>query len=130
MKSVLLLRSLVLLAALVLSGCSTQMYSGDRQPKENVARIKENSKQFMSVYFVTLWEVNGRRVHDTTFGIDVPPGRTNITVLLHSPPTASNSVGYRKVRRTFTAKAGHVYTLDGEGGTLRIKEENKLKPKE
>ena len=130
MKSILLVRSLVLAAALVLSACSTQMYSGERQPKENVARIKENSKQFMSVYFVTLWEVNGRRVHDTTFGIDVPPGRTTITVLVHSPPTAANSVGYRKVRRTFNAKAGHEYTLDGAGGTLRIKEENRIKPKE
>lgn len=110
-------------AVLLAASCSTQMYSGDRQGKENVARLKENSKQFMSPYFVTLWEVNGVRVHDTTFGIDVPPGRVNVTVLVHSPPTSSNSVGYRTVRRTLTAKAGHVYTFDGEGGSLTIREE-------
>ena len=109
--------------ALILSSCSTQMYSGSRLPKENVARIKEKSTNFMSVYFVTLWEVNGRRVHDSTFGIDVPPGRTQVTVLLHSPPTSSNTVGYRRVRRTFTAKAGYLYTLDGAGDKLTIRGE-------
>lgn len=117
-------RALLLgLAVLLSASCSTQMYSGSRLPKENVARIKENSKDFMSAYFVTLWEVNGRRVHDTTFGIDVPPGRTSITVLVHSPPTASNSVGYRKVGRTITVKAGHEYILDGAGGQLKIREQ-------
>lgn len=103
--------------------CSTRMYSGERQKKENVARLKENSGQFMSSHFVTLWEVNGVRVHDSTFGIDIPPGRTNVTVLVHSPPSPRNSVGYRTVHRTFTAKAGHLYTLDGSGGTLTVREE-------
>jgi len=109
--------------ALIFTSCSTQIYSGSRLPKENVARIKENSKNFMSAYFVTLWEVNGRRVHDSTFGIDVSPGRTQITVLLHSPPTSSNTVGYRRVHRTFTAKAGYLYTLDGADGKLTIRGE-------
>ena len=77
----------------------------------------------MSPYFVTLWEVNGVRVHDTTFGIDVPPGQVRIAVLLHSPPTSSNPVGYNKVHRTITVKAGRVYTLDGGGGKLTIHEE-------
>lgn len=122
-RSTLLLRVLGCGLVLSLASCSTQMYSGSRLPKEQVARIKENSKEFMSVYFVTLWEVNGRRVHDSTFGIDVPPGRTRVTVLVHSPPTSSNTVGYRKVSRTFTAKAGYVYTLDGAGGKLSIRGE-------
>ena len=99
------------------------MYSGERQAKESVARIKEGSKGFLSPYFVTLWEVNGRRVHDTTFGVDVPPGRTSVTALVHSPPSAGNSVGYRKVRRTFTTKAGYEYTLEGDDGRLKIREE-------
>ncbi|MEO1843144.1 MAG: hypothetical protein ABGZ37_02585 [Akkermansiaceae bacterium] len=118
------LPSLVLgIVALLSVSCSTQMYSGSRQPKENVARIRENSKQFMSAYFVTLWEVNGQRVHDTTFGIDVPPGRVRLTVLVHSPPSSANSVGYRTVHRTITVRAGHEYILDGSGGSLRVREQ-------
>ena len=114
--------ALCAVTALAITSCSTQMYTGQRAKKEQVARLKEE-KGFLSPYFVTLWEVNGVRVHDTTFGIDVPPGKVRVAVLVHSPPTPSNPVGYRKVYRTITAKAGHVYTFSGGGGKLSIREE-------
>ncbi|MEE3178403.1 MAG: hypothetical protein VX317_01870 [Verrucomicrobiota bacterium] len=34
------------------------------------------------VHLVPLLEVSGKRVCDTPFGVDVPPGRTNVTVLV------------------------------------------------
>lgn len=114
---------LALILGLACSSCATRLYGGERQGKENVARLKEGSGKFTSGYFVTLWEVNGQRVHDSTFGIDIPPGRTTVTVLVHSPPSPSNTLGYRKVRRTITAKAGYVYTLLSQQGTLAIREE-------
>ncbi len=109
--------------AILLTSCSTQLYSGSRRDKEQVARLRENSKQFMSAYFVTLWEVNGQRVHDSTFGLDVAPGRTNVTVLVHSPPSRGNPVGYRKVNRSLTTKAGHEYIFDSAAGKLVVREQ-------
>ena len=101
-----------LLTLLFVSCAAEQLYSGPRRSKEQVAILKERTSQFFKDYSVSLWEVNGERVNDATLGIEVLPGRTRVTVLLHTPQTASNPLGYREEYRTFTARAGHTYYFE------------------
>ena len=103
--------------SLLLVSCSTQMYSGDRRDKEEVATLRENPKQYLEGYNVSIFKVNGRDVRQAAFGIDVPPGRTRVTALVHGPITPRNPNGYQSVDRTFQAKRNHLYIFEVQPGS-------------
>ncbi len=102
---------------LLLSACSMQMYPGGRRDKEEVATLRENPKQYLEGYNVSIFKVNGSDVRQAAFGIDVPPGRTRVTALVHGPITARNPNGYQTINRTFQAKRNHVYVFEVQPGS-------------
>jgi hypothetical protein len=105
------------LCSLLCVSCATKYYAGEKRPKEELATLKENPKQYLAGYAVSIFEVNGQEVHNATFGIDVPPGRTHVTVLVHGPITRSNPNGYRSVNRSFTARKGYEYIFEVHPGS-------------
>lgn len=98
----------LILAALLPAGCASRVatYPGARKHHSQVALILQEGGQ----YDVRVVSVDGRRVASTRADLELLPGRRSIEVI-YTPPRTTHSY---PVRLSFTAQAGHLYSLSAK----------------
>ena len=98
--------------ALVLSGCaSKQAYEGEKLPAEQVALIKGSIHPFGTAASIT--SIDGEKGMTWTSGeVEALPGDHELEVSLQSGLYMFYT--FAKAKVYFTAKAGHVYRVEGK----------------
>ena len=95
----------------VLSGCGAmQTYEGETQPPEKVALIKGSIIPFGTSASIN--SIDGKDVPRTHDDVEVLPGYHELLVTLSSGVYMFYS--FAKMKVSFTAKAGHVYRVEGK----------------
>ena len=97
---------------IALSGCAAkQAYEGEKQPAEQVALIKGSTNPFGTSASIT--SIDGEEGMRWTSGeVEALPGYHELEVFLQSGIYYIYYFGKAKV--SFTAKAGHVYRVEGK----------------
>jgi hypothetical protein len=94
-----------------LSGCaSSQAYEGEKLPPERVALIKGSSHIFGTTVSITA--IDGKDMRWTSGEIQALPGDHELDMHLMSGVYMFYS--YARAKVSFTAKAGHVYRVEGK----------------
>ena len=96
---------------IVLSGCAAkQAYEGEKRPAEQVALIKGSTNPFGTSASIT--SIDGEKGMRWTSGeVEALPGYHELEVLLQSGIYIYH---FGKAKVSFTAKAGHVYRVEGK----------------
>lgn len=105
---------LFLLVAIVLSACAAkQGYQGEKRPLEQIALIKGSSYLFGTSTSITA--IDGEKGMTWTTGeVEALPGDHELEVLLQYPIYGEYTFHtYAMAKVAFTAKAGHVYRIEG-----------------
>lgn len=99
-----------IIAIVILSGCAAkQAYEGEKLPSEKVALIKGSVSVFGTS--ANIASIDGKDMRWTSGEAEALPGYHELEVVLES---GINIYYFAKVKVSFTAKAGHVYRVEGK----------------
>lgn len=110
-----------ILVAIALSACAAkQAYQGEKRPLEQIALIKGSNYLFGTSTSITA--IDGEKGMTWTTGeVEALPGDHELEVLLQSPVYGVYTFyTYAKAKIAFTAKAGHVYRVEGKKRRKRV----------